>query len=202
MKKYNFPDFIGQDFGMIKILDFKNINKSPKFLTVCACGNQKWLNAYSVIKGNSISCGCYREIQLKLSCSKYLSKNERLYSIWREMKNRCYNNKRKDYKYYGLKGIKICDDWKYDFNNFQKWAIESGYRDDLTIDRINSNKNYCPENCRWIDMKSQNRNKTNNIRVFYNGETKTLMEWSEILNINYKTLRDRYKKYHSLFLSK
>lgn len=98
MKKYNFPDFIGKQIGMITILDFKKIDNLPKFYTLCECGNKQWLNAYSVIKGSAISCGCFREIQLKLKCSKYIAKDKRLYSIWKEMKNRCYNKNRKDYK--------------------------------------------------------------------------------------------------------
>lgn len=201
MKKYNFPDFIGKQIGMITILDFKKIDNLPKFYTLCECGNKQWLNAYSVIKGSAISCGCFREIQLKLKCSKYIAKDKRLYSIWKEMKNRCYNKNRKDYKYYGLKGVQICKDWINDFNNFQEWALNNGYSEKLTLDRINANGNYCPENCRWVDMKCQNRNKTNNVKVFYNGETKTLKEWSETLHINYGTLKERYKKHHSLFLS-
>jgi len=198
MKKYNFSDFIGQDFGMIKILDFKNINNSPKFLTTCACGNQKWLNAYSVIKGNSISCGCYREIQLKLSCSKYLSKNERLYSIWREMKNRCYNKKRKDYKYYGARNITICEGWLNDFNTFQEWAYNNGYAANLTIDRINSSGNYEPSNCRWVSMAVQNLNKRNVKLISFNGETNTLKGWAEFYKINYGTFKDRYRKYKDI----
>ena len=201
MKKYNFEKYIGSTFGMLKIMDFDNTGTYPKFLAICDCGNTKLVNAYSVIKGSCQSCGCFREISLKLKCSKYLSKNERLYSIWREMKNRCYNKNRKDYKYYGLKGVQICKDWINDFNNFQEWALNNGYSEKLTLDRINANGNYCPENCRWVDMKCQNRNKTNNVKVFYNGETKTLKEWSETLHINYGTLKDRYKKHHSLFLS-
>ena len=202
MKKYNFQEYIGKQIGLITILDFKRTDDIPEFYTLCECGNKQWLNAYSVIKGAAISCGCFREIQLKLKCTKYISKDKRLYSIWREMKNRCYNEKRKDYKYYGFKGVKICEDWINDFNNFQAWALKNGYREKLTLDRIDASGNYEPENCRWVDMKIQNRNKSNNIKVLYKGETKTLKEWSEVLNINYGTLKDRYKKHQTLVLNK
>ena len=128
----------------------------------------------------------------------------RLNSIYRTMKQRCCNPKRKDYKYYGARRITVCDEWldsetkniSRGFNtkgwlNFQKWAFENGYAEGLTLDRIDVNKGYCPENCRWVSMKIQANNKKNNLNITYKGETKTLMQWCEKLNLVYNRIFKR-----------
>lgn len=117
----------------------------------------------------------------------------RIYRIWSGLKRRCYDSKVKAYKWYGGKGVSYCKDWD-DFSNFYKWAISSGYNDTLSIDRIDCNGNYCPENCRWVDSIKQARNKTSNKIVEYNGETHCLYEWAELYNINYETLLTRIRR--------
>lgn len=104
------------------------------------------------------------------------------------MKTRCYNINDKGYKNYGGRGIEVCDEWKNDFQKFYQWSIKNGYdfnakRNECTLDRIDINGNYCPNNCRWISMAEQNRNKTQNVFITYNGETKILMEWARILHV-------------------
>lgn len=121
-------------------------------------------------------------------------KNTRLYSIYRNMLSRCYNKNTSHYLRYGGRGIKVCDEWLSDFKNFYNWSINNGYSNDLTIDRRNNDLDYCPDNCRWVSIKTQCRNTSRNHMVTINNETKTLIEWSEIYNINYKTLRDRLKR--------
>lgn len=115
-----------------------------------------------------------------------------LYNKWSSIKNRCYNQKTKDYKHYGARGIKICEQWK-DYNNFRKWAIKTGYQDGLTIDRIDVNGNYEPNNCKWITMKEQQRNKRNNRIITYKGKSLTLVEWGEIYNIHPDRIGARLK---------
>lgn len=117
--------------------------------------------------------------------------NKRLYRIWRNMKSRCYNPNVHNYKYYGGKGITICDDW-HTFSNFEKWALINGYEDFLTIDRINVLDNYCPKNCRWISIKAQQNNRGNNIRLTFLGQTYTLSEWAVRIGIRPNTLERRY----------
>lgn len=109
-------------------------------------------------------------------------KNEKLYRIFMQMKNRCYNQKCKDYKNYGNKGIKICNEWLKNYYNFQYWAINNGYEEGLTIDRINSNKDYEPNNCRWItkNMNSKFKGNTNNIIVYE--ITNSGRGWAKVLN--------------------
>lgn len=122
-----------------------------------------------------------------------MSKANRLYNIWCGIKKRCYNPKEPCYCYYGAKGITVCNEWLHDFNAFSKWSLQNGYSDLLTIDRIDTNGNYCPDNCRWITHAEQQRNRTNNVRIEHNGESKTIAEWSRILGLSDKCLYKRYK---------
>lgn len=100
------------------------------------------------------------------------------------MKDRCYNKKCKDYQMWGGRGITICDEWLRDVKSFYDWAMTHGYKDNLTIDRIDNNKGYSPDNCRWVDRKTQARNTRRNRVITINGETKCLVEWCEVFNIN------------------
>lgn len=118
----------------------------------------------------------------------------KLYSVWLNMRSRCYNPRNKKYKDYGGRGISICEDWN-NFLNFKKWAEANGFANNLTIDRIDNNGSYCPENCRWITQKEQMRNTRMNHFLTYNGVTKTMAEWSEITGIKYHTLKQRINKY-------
>lgn len=121
---------------------------------------------------------------------KHGSRHTKLYVVWCNMRNRCDCISNKEYKNYGGRGIKVCADW-YSFTAFRTWAFSSGYTEGLTIDRIDNDKGYYPENCRWITLKEQANNKTNNHYITYKGETKTLKQWSEILAIPYNCLRSR-----------
>lgn len=107
------------------------------------------------------------------------------------MKSRCTNTTIKAYKDYGGRGIKVCDEWLNSFEAFYDWAMKNGYADHLSIDRIDVNGNYCPENCRWATRKTQQMNKTNNLLIDFNGEKHTLAEWSEITGINRATIKSR-----------
>ena len=115
-----------------------------------------------------------------------------LYRIWRAILNRCYNPHHTHYKYYGARGIGICPEWldaESGFDSFYVWSIENGYAPGLTIDRINADDGYSPSNCRWVTNKAQQNNKRNNIFLTYDGETHTMQEWSEILDVPYAKIR-------------
>lgn len=122
--------------------------------------------------------------------------NTRLHKIWHSMYCRCYYKSTNQYKNYGGKGIKVCEEWKHieGFVNFYNWSIANGYKDNLTLDRIDNNKDYSPQNCRWVTYKQQCRNKTNNVYYTFKNETKTSKEWCEIYNISQTTLNDRLKR--------
>ena len=122
--------------------------------------------------------------------------NSRLYRVWKNIRTRCYNKKSNFYKYYGGKGIILCDEWKNDFKSFHDWAYANGYDENAeymkcTIDRIDLNGYYEPSNCRWVTSKEQARNRTSNRLIEYNGEKLTLIEWAERLNMHYDKLRHR-----------
>ena len=124
-----------------------------------------------------------------------LSKTK-LFKVWCGMKDRTLNKNDKHYKNYGNRGIKICNEWLEDFKCFYDWALNNGYKEGLTIDRINVNGNYEPNNCRWITWKEQQNNRTNNHYITYKGETHTMKQWSELLGIKYTTLSMRLNKYN------
>ena len=117
-----------------------------------------------------------------------------LYNRWVGIKYRCNCPTATNYKYYGGRGIKVCDEWNNSFVPFCKWALENGYREDLTIDRIDHDGNYEPNNCRWVDCVAQANNTRRNCGVTYNGECHTLAEWCRILDLNYGTVSNRYCK--------
>ena len=117
-----------------------------------------------------------------------------LYNRWVGIKYRCNCPTATNYKYYGGRGIKVCDEWNKSFVPFCKWALENGYREDLTIDRINTDGNYEPSNCRWATVKQQANNRTSNNIVEFNGESHTLTQWSEITGIKMATIWARLQK--------
>ena len=119
--------------------------------------------------------------------------HHRLYHIWFDMKRRCYQKQNKRWNKYGGRGIKVCPEWLNNFQSFFDWSMANGYADNLTIDRIDLDGDYSPDNCRWADEFQQANNRSNNHYITYQGETKTMMEWSRDLNMNYSTLRKRIR---------
>ena len=193
-----FEDITGQRFGrLIVIKKADNYgNGNYKWLCKCDCGNEKEIEKSSLIAGLTKSCGCLHN---EGNRKTHGGKHTRLYHIWLNMKARCYNNNTKEYKYYGGRGITVCDEWKNDFKNFRDWSFDNGYmenvkRNECTIDRIDYNGNYEPSNCRWVDQKIQNRNSRHNKLITYNNETHCMSEWAEILNISYSCLKRRFRK--------
>ena len=110
--------------------------------------------------------------------------------IWRAMLHRCYKETDEHYDYYGGRGIKVCDDW-HDFETFQKWALANGYADNLTVDRLDGNKDYCPENCSWATMTVQNNHKSDTKWLTYKGKTQSLSDWCRELGLDYFRIKAR-----------
>ena len=125
-------------------------------------------------------------------------RKSKLYIIWIGMKQRCNNPNNTNYKNYGAKGIRVCKEWDKSFDHFYNWALSIGYKENknikLTIDRIDNTKGYYPSNCRFLTLKEQQNNRTNNHLITYKGETHTVSQWSKILNINVQTLFTRISK--------
>lgn len=188
-------DIKGQKFGRLMVIEY--LGKS-KWKCKCECGNIKNIDGRDLRSGHTKSCGClHSEIISKITTkrnTKHGKCGTRLYYIWYGMKDRCYNKHDKDYQTYGARGIHVCDVWKDNFEAFYKWSIDTGYRKTLTIDRIDNNKGYSSDNCRWANMKTQQRNRRNNRNITINNETHCLSEWCEILSLDYGTVHARITK--------
>lgn len=185
-------NLIGQKFNRLTVIEKANsINNKPYWICKCDCGNKTIVSENNLKKKNTKSCGCLKHERIVESATTHGMSNTRIYHIWDNMKQRCYNNKNNIYKYYGKIGIKICDEWKNDFMSFYKWSKLNGYSDCLTLDRIDVNGDYEPNNCRWTNMKVQANNKHSTLYITYRNETKPLKYWSAQLGINYHTLFDR-----------
>jgi len=169
----------------------RNKNRCILWKCRCDCGKVVDITATALRQGQQ-SCGCMQ------GSVKHRQTNTRLYTIWTGIKRRCYNTHDKSYqKWYGAKGIRMCDEWKNDFMSFHDWAISNGYTEELTIDRIDSTGNYEPSNCRWVTAQEQSINKRNNVWFTYDGETLTEIEWARKLEVEPTTIKRRFKKYGS-----
>lgn len=156
------------------------------WLCLCDCGGTHIVRGDRLKKGEVTCCKPCR-------VDKHITHNgskTRLYQTWKSMFYRVYNKEAHNYKHYGGKGLEICKEW-HDFENFRDWALSNGYKDDLTIDRIDNDKGYNPENCRWILHKEQARNKSSNLYYTINGETKLLKDWAEEYGFKYLTIYSR-----------
>ena len=187
----------GDKFGKWTIIEEiapKISSNKPRrmFRCQCECGNVGEVQLSCLRNGHSTSCGCEQKKKASISNYKHgLSDKHPLYCVWKNMKKRCNNPNASEYENYGRRGISVCKEWSENFKNFYDWAINNNWSKELTIDRIDVNGNYCPENCRWANIKTQMNNMTKNHYVEYNGNTYTLSTLSEYLNIPYNIVRYR-----------
>lgn len=189
-------DLIGERFHNLVVISYAGEkNGNPYWLCKCDCGSDpKAIREYHLTSGATHSCGCKKRkqiIEMNKENAKHGKRYTRIYRIWRSMKYRCYNSDYSNYENYGGRGIIVCDEWKDNFQAFYNWAIQNGYNDKLTIDRINVNGNYEPMNCRWETMKVQENNKRNNRVLLYNGKEQTITQWADEIGIKRETLISR-----------
>lgn len=200
-------DETGNVYGKLTVIERaedkiygKDKRHFPAWRCLCECGNEVVVVGQSLRRGLTVSCGCrkqdedYKLLQ-KEKQTIHGERGTRLYDCWRGMKKRCLNPNDDHYPGYGGRGITICEEWRDNYVAFSTWAKENGYSDDLTLDRIDVNGNYEPSNCRWATAEEQQRNKRNNRLITFNGETLTLVEWSERTGINRCTITNRIDKY-------
>lgn len=199
-------NLIGNTYGRLTVISPAEKKVLPSgakiamWLCKCSCGNTKAVSAYNLKIGKTKSCGCLnselsRERRLKHS-GTLNGTRERLYDIWRAMKERCNNPKNISYHNYGGRGVRVCDFWENDYPCFKSWAIENGYSDEMSIDRIDVSGNYEPSNCRWATRKQQNNNTRHNTFISAFGKTLTLSQWSEETGISTDLISARIKRLH------
>lgn len=155
-------DLTGMNFSRLTVLrrSENNTNQGkPKWVCECECGNITEVGGYELKSGNTKSCGCLDRESARERMFVHGMKHSKLYYIWSNMKDRCYREGNRRYSRYGQRGIKVCDEWLNDFTSFHDWSMMKGYKDGLSIERIDNDGNYEPENCKWIPMGEQAKNK-------------------------------------------
>lgn len=195
-------DLTGQRFGRLLVVERNGSNNNGRAMWKCKCdcGSEVTILGSMLLNNKAMSCGCLRreiakETMTKAS-TKHGGKHDRLYNIWAGMKKRCYSSSNKSYYNYGARGITVCDEWLHDYQAFKDWAYANGYKDsadkyECTLDRVNSNGNYSPDNCRWVNALQQANNRRDNVTIRLGDEIHTIPEWSRITGISISALRGR-----------
>lgn len=187
-------DLEGKRFGRLEVLKrTESKSKETLWLCKCDCGNYSKVFSSNLLKGHTKSCGCLKK-EVKTNLRHGFSGTS-LNRVYCGIKRRCYIKTCKEYKYYGNRGIKMCDEWLNNPKTFYDWAINNGYKKGLSIERIDVNGKYEPNNCKWIERKEQSKNRRTSIPITYNNKTHILSEWSKITGIDCRTIKDRIKKF-------
>lgn len=189
-------DLTGRQFHRLTVISAAA--KSGYWICECECGNRKEINGGNLRAGRTKSCGCLnREIVIGRNTKHGLtSRDERgpLFTVWVNMRHRCNDEKNKCYQRYGGRGIKVCEEWNKDFEAFHSWAVDNGYKTGLTIDRIDNDGDYSPQNCRWSSAKEQARNRITNHKITAFGRTMLLSDWSAETGIKITTILGRIRR--------
>lgn len=194
-----FKDISGQRFGKLVALRAERDSSGRRYVWECQCdcGNRLWVPSVSLTTGKKQSCGCIIRGILQNRNTTHGHSHERLYKVWKGMKSRCYNQHHRSYEKYGGRGITVCDEW-HDYSVFREWAYANGYDENAdyqqcSLDRIDVNGNYSPENCRWADAFTQAANTQTALRITFDGETRTIPEWAKEYGLQKDTLHYRIK---------
>lgn len=175
-------DLSDMRFGSLQVLRRQGSTKkgTAAWLCVCDCGNTVVVSGENLRNQKTVSCGCKRSERH----TTHGQSGTRLYRIWQHMKTRCNDPNHDHYQWYGGKGIRVCEEWN-SFESFYRWAMQNGYEDTLTIDRVKTDGNYEPSNCRWISMKAQANNRSSNQAIEVSGKRYTLSEMAECFGMDY-----------------
>lgn len=188
---------IGEQIGHVVVVAEDNPHITPngtkhrRYICQCECGNFKSFIEWNLKKsGDHANCGCVNRREVAERSRTHGKSYTKLYGIWGSMIKRCRNPKDYHYKQYGGRGITVCDEW-FDYTTFESWALSNGYAEGLSIDRIEVNGNYCPQNCRWTTDYTQMNNRRNTYYLEYNGVRLSLSEWSAQTGLRRETIRQR-----------
>lgn len=189
---------------VVKLVQYLEGNTKRKgCICKCNCTDNSYIGPsrlYMLLSGDLVSCGCYsRDIHSDIMTRMNFKhgdatrdNREKLYILWGAMIDRANNHNRDDSKYYADKGIRVCEDWR-DYQKFREWSLSNGYKEGLSLDRKDNSLDYCPSNCRWIELKDQNSNKTNNRILTYKGVSHTITEWTRITGKSWTYIDSRLK---------
>ena len=192
-----YKDLTGQRYGRLTVVGRGEDHVTPsgkhyiRWKCKCDCGNYTNVYPTALTTGATQSCGCLKAEATSKRAKTHGDTNTRLYGIWCAIKARCFNRNTAAYKDYGGRGITLCPEWENDFTSFKSWAYDSGYNDNLSIDRIDNNGDYTPDNCRWVTGVAQANNRRSNHIITHNGESHNITEWASIIGLNPKTLFSR-----------
>lgn len=190
-RMYKINIFEGEQYGYLTVIARAENAKNghSRWVCKCRCGKETVVLSTHLKSGRIKSCGCWwQERKHEYRKIHGFTKKERLYNIWQAMKNRCYTKSHWQYQNYGGRGIIVCEEWKSNYLSFRNWALENGYADNLTIDRIDVNGNYEPNNCRWVSMYEQTRNQRTNRFLTYKGKTQIMKDWAKEMDLSYTVL--------------
>ena len=186
-------NLVGRRFGALVVLSEAERRKYVRYWACrCDCGVTTEVDQGALRRGRTSSCGCKRARLISANRKTHGKTRTKLYSVWSAMRNRCINPRYPQFYLYGGRGIRVCSAWSR-YPVFESWAIEAGYQEGLSIDRIDNDGDYSPANCRWVDSFEQGRNKRNNRFITHNGETKTLSEWARAHGLAVNVLHSRLK---------
>lgn len=199
-------NLMGKTFGRLAVIkDSGERAKNGNILweCVCDCGKKRLVLGANLLNGQTKSCGCYstdilKKVSTKHGLSKVNGKKTKLFMTWDAMRQRCTNSNHASYKDYGGRGITVCPEWLNNFKSFYDWSMDNGFSNDLSIDRIDNDKGYSPDNCRWVDAKTQIRNRRNTVTYNWKGSEYTLAELGELTGINKMTIKSRLNRGCSL----
>lgn len=172
---------IGLTLRNFKIVDSFHIGTQTKFKVICLSCNCEQIKTWHSVVDEKSECSFCGNGRKKRNANGHYG--EKLYLRYMQILRRTENKNMDSYKYYGERNIQMCDEWKNNFQSFYDWSMKNGYKDNLTIDRIDVNKGYSPDNCRWVDLKTQANNRRNNILKTYKGKTQTLGQWADEYNL-------------------
>lgn len=198
-----FKNLSGKKFGRLNVTNEYTKRRDRNGMVriywkcICDCGNEEYANTSALLGGHKQSCGCLQREAARKAKTKYGISRSRIYKILTGMRQRCENPNNSAWEHYGGRGIKVCSEWdnaKDGAINFYNWSMQNGYKDELTIERIDVNGNYCPENCMWVTWKEQHLNTRNTLKVTYNGEIMPLKTACNLTGVNYFTAVTRMKK--------